>query len=472
VKMSGNAAELRAFCLGALAASAVGTILYNSVLRRAPSSSSSSSSSKTCLSSAPVEGPGTSASSKNAGTGYDGPLPKLSEEYRAEQLSRNVLFFGEEGMAKIRGSTVVVVGLGGVGSHAAHLLGRSGVEKLILMDFDQVTLSSTNRHATATLRDVGTPKVAAVKKFLADCAPNCEVVTVNEMFNAESAGVLDGHGEISFVVDAIDDIPTKAQLVKACIDRKIPFLSSMGAACKADPTRLHIGDLRSATKDAIATKLRWHLKKLKVSIDDPLIRILYSSEKVTAQLAPLTEEQKANPKAFGAVDNMRIRVLPVVGTMPALMGMAISSFVLCEIGGKPFAPTAAERLGKSVRHRLHQHIKNRETALRDEIEAGVAPEGAVYGVEVDTDDVEYLMAELWRNRCLISGDRLGTQLELIKWDIKKKATLSNLVLMSAKGMKKFKEAGGKEGIDAQVRERIEARLELARRVEETPPQRA
>lgn len=127
------------------------------------------------------------------------------------------------------------------------------------------------------------------------------------MFNAESAGVLDGHGEISFVVDAIDDIPTKAQLVKACIDRKIPFLSSMGAACKADPTRLHIGDLRSATKDAIATKLRWHLKKLKVSIDDPLIRILYSSEKVTAQLAPLTEEQKANPKAFGAVDNMRIR---------------------------------------------------------------------------------------------------------------------------------------------------------------------
>ena len=111
-KMSGNAAELRAFCLGALAASAVGKILYNSVLRRAPSSSSSSSS-KTCLSSAPVEGPGTSASSKNAGTGYGGPLPKLSEEYRAEQLSRNVLFFGEEGMAKIRGSTVVVVGLGG-----------------------------------------------------------------------------------------------------------------------------------------------------------------------------------------------------------------------------------------------------------------------------------------------------------------------------------------------------------------------
>jgi tRNA threonylcarbamoyladenosine dehydratase len=66
-------------------------------------------------------------------------------------------------MSKIRKSTVIVVGLGGVGSHCAHLVARSGVERLILVDFDQVTLSSTNRHATATLRDVGTPKVTAVK---------------------------------------------------------------------------------------------------------------------------------------------------------------------------------------------------------------------------------------------------------------------------------------------------------------------
>ncbi|GMH70553.1 hypothetical protein TrLO_g7611 [Triparma laevis f. longispina] len=391
-------------------------------------------------------------------------IPKLSEEFRLEQLSRNVLFFGEDGMRKIRGSTVVVVGLGGVGSHAAHLLARSGVEKLILMDFDQVTLSSTNRHATATLRDVGTPKVAAVKKFLADCVPNCEVIVINEMFNTEAAaGVLDAHGKIDFVVDAIDDIPTKAQLVKACIDRKIPFLSSMGAACKADPTRMHIGDLRSAVRDALATKLRWHLKKLKVSIDDPLIRILYSSEKVVAELAPLTEEQKKDPKAFGTVENMRIRVLPVVGTMPAIMGMAISSFVLCELGQKPFHPTAAERLGKQVRHRMHQHIKNRETELKEQIENGTAPKGAVHGVEVDSDDVEYLMAELWRNRCLISGDRLGTSLELIKWDVTKKATLSNLVLMSAKGLKEFKK--GKAGLKPEVVEMIERRLSLAKEVE-------
>ena len=161
---------------------------------------------------------------------------------------------------------------------------------------------------------------------------------------------------------------------------------------------------------------------------------------------------------------MRIRVLPVVGTMPAIMGMAISSFVLCELGEKPFNPTAAERLGKQVRHRMLQHIKNREGEVKEQIEKGTAVEGAVHGVEVDTDDVEYLMAELWRNRCLISGDRLGTSLELIKWDATKKATLSNLVLMSAKGMKEFAKVG-KEGLKAEVVEQIERRLSLAREVE-------
>ena len=132
----------------------------------------------------------------------------------------------------------MVVGLGGVGSHCAHLVARSGVERLILIDFDQVTLSSTNRHATATLKDVGTPKVTAVKRFLAQVCPNCQVFDLNEMFTKESASsLLDKFGKIDFIVDAIDDLPTKAYLIKSCVDRNIKFLSSMGAACKADPTR-------------------------------------------------------------------------------------------------------------------------------------------------------------------------------------------------------------------------------------------
>ena len=113
--MSGNAGiELKAFCLGAVAASTVCALVYNIVnMRESKQKERNSGASKSDLPSAGAEGYDAIDISGYTATGFAGPLPKLSEEYRAEQLSRNVLFFGEEGMAKIRGATVVVVGLGG-----------------------------------------------------------------------------------------------------------------------------------------------------------------------------------------------------------------------------------------------------------------------------------------------------------------------------------------------------------------------
>lgn len=112
------------------------------------------------------------------------------KELNAEQLSRIHAFFGEKGFKDITGAFVVVVGLGGVGSHAAHMLARSGVGKLRLIDFDNVTLSSLNRHAVATRADVGTAKVAAMKKHLREIVPQCEVEDVALMFEADSADEL------------------------------------------------------------------------------------------------------------------------------------------------------------------------------------------------------------------------------------------------------------------------------------------
>ena len=428
------------------------------------------------------------SSSNNYSPAEQAP-PPLSPELRAEQLSRNSLFFGTAGMSRIMSSTVIVVGLGGVGSHCAHMLARSGVQRLILVDFDQVTLSSTNRHATATLKDVGTSKVMSVQRYLKQVCPNCEVVSLNTMFNDKTASsILDvppGSPPISYVVDAIDDLPTKALLIKSCLDRDLKIISSMGAACKSDPTRLHIGDLKCATRDPLCSKLRWHLKRMSAGpeksdattekgrekdnndaiekyVESTNFHIMYSSEKVTAVLAPLTPEQEANPGLYGNVDFMRIRVLPVVGTMPAIMGQAIASFVLCNLGDKPFSPVSVERMGKSLRHTLLQHIKGRELELKKIIEKGEAPPGAVHGVEVDIDDVEYLMAELWSNRCAITEVRLGNQLELIKWDVTKVASMENLVLMSAHGKAIFVTAGGKDGLPTHIIQRVEKRLAVVR----------
>ena len=89
---------------------------------------------------------------------------------------------------------------------------------------------------------MGTPKVDAMKRYLLQVCPNCAVFAINEMFTGEAASSLLGSfGKIDFMVDAIDDLPTKAALMKFCVDRNIAFISSMGAACKADPTRIHIG---------------------------------------------------------------------------------------------------------------------------------------------------------------------------------------------------------------------------------------
>ena len=97
-----------------------------------------------------------------------------------------------------------------------------------------------------------------------------------------------------------------------------------------------------------------------------------------------------------------------------------------------FNPLMAERLGKNVRHRMFQKIKSREHELKKEIDNGTAAPNAVSCVSVDCDDIEYMMCQVWRNRCLITGQRLGAGLELIKWDQTKPAEVPNLVLMSAR----------------------------------------
>ena len=123
-----------------------------------------------------------SSSSSSAGAAaYDEGLIR-------EQLARNYAFFGEEAMSRVRGARVVVVGCGGVGSYAALMLARSGVSQLRLVDFDYVTLSSLNRHATAVLADVGTPKVGCVERTIRQIAKWVEVDARVEIWRRDAGG--------------------------------------------------------------------------------------------------------------------------------------------------------------------------------------------------------------------------------------------------------------------------------------------
>ncbi|KAK5000562.1 hypothetical protein LTR28_013042, partial [Elasticomyces elasticus] len=211
-----------------------------------------------------------------------------------EQLARNRVFLTDEGLSKLRKAFVIVVGCGGVGSHATAALARSGVDKLRLIDFDQVTLSSLNRHSVATLADVGTPKVQCLRKRLEQITPWTHFDCRNELFSEASAEMhlrpWEGQ-KPDFVIDAIDNIDSKVALLLYCHKHSIPVVSSMGAGCKSDPTRVFIGDISASAEDPLSRATRRKLRALGVKDGIPVV---FSAEKTgpgKAQLLPLAEDE-------------------------------------------------------------------------------------------------------------------------------------------------------------------------------------
>lgn len=275
----------------------------------------------------------------------------FDDELILEQLARNRVFLGDEGLQKLRNAFVIVVGCGGVGSHAATALARSGVSKLRLIDFDQVTLSSLNRHAVATLADVGISKVQCLQRRLVAITPWVRFDLRLQKFDASVANSLLAPWDIGpvhangqkpdFVIDAIDNIDSKVELLKYCHDYGIPVVSSMGAATKGDPTKVMIGDISESTDDGLSRATRRKLKLLGISTGIP---VAYSTEKMgegKASLLPISEEEfkKGSVGDLGPLPDFRVRILPVLGTMPAFFGYAVANHVILKITSRhPWFP--------------------------------------------------------------------------------------------------------------------------------------
>jgi len=176
------------------------------------------------------------------------------------QFSRNELAIGTEGLDIMKNSTVAVLGVGGVGTFAAEALARSGVGKLVLIDKDDVDITNVNRQIIALLSTVGQPKADLMKERIKDINPECEVVALKMFYTEETYEEIFAH-KLDFVVDASDTIIYKIHLMKECLKRNIPMISSMGAANKTDPTRFRIADISKTHTDPIAKVIRTRLKK-------------------------------------------------------------------------------------------------------------------------------------------------------------------------------------------------------------------
>ena len=212
---------------------------------------------------------------------------------------------------------MVVVGLGGVGSHAAVALARAGVGRLRVVDHDLVTDSSLNRHAVATAADVGRPKAEVVRRFLLAVQPEAEVEALSAFVAADTlAAVL--AGEPDWVVDAIDGVNCKVALLEACVRRGTPVACGMGAACRTDPTRLRVADIAATEACPLAARIRRRLRRR--GIDGGILTV-FSTEPPRPTLPPDEVDPQLGP---GRVR----RRLPSSSTLPGIFGYALAGLVI------------------------------------------------------------------------------------------------------------------------------------------------
>ena len=281
----------------------------------------------------------------------------MDDEIVREHFTRNIQFFGEKGQQRVARAFIVVIGLGGVGSHCAHMLLRSGVSRLRLVDFDQVSLSSLNRHAVATREDVGMSKAECLAAHFARIYPEACLDVCTAMYRKEAEEELLG-GEPDFVIDCIDNIDTKVELLAACVRREIPVLACGGAGSKCDPTRIRIVDVAESVVDPLARAVRHRLKR-----DHGInggIPVLLSTEKQRCDLVPVEAEDGKSLKDYQVLPNFRIRTIPVFGALPAIFGMACAAHVVTTLAEQPFDSEPVFRMQLQQYETQLERLRDRE----------------------------------------------------------------------------------------------------------------
>jgi tRNA A37 threonylcarbamoyladenosine dehydratase len=205
------------------------------------------------------------------------------------QFSRTELAIGPEGLEVMKNSTVAVLGIGGVGSIAAEALARTGVGRIILVDKDVVDITNINRQIHALTTTVGQPKADLMRDRIKLINPDCDVIALR-MFYTEETYEKFFEYPLDYVLDASDTISYKIHLIKQCLERKIPIVSSMGAANKMDPSQFKVADISKTSMDPIARVVRHKLRKEGIKKG---VKVVFSTEQpmkpredVTQQIVP------------------------------------------------------------------------------------------------------------------------------------------------------------------------------------------
>lgn len=210
-------------------------------------------------------------------------------------FSRTELLLGSEAMEKLRNTRVAVFGVGGVGGYVVEALARSGVGALDLIDADTVSISNLNRQIIATVDTIGQLKTEAAKARVLSINPECHVTTYPIFYLPETADQID-FSKFDYIVDAVDTITAKLDIIMKAKALDIPIISAMGAGNKLDPTRFEIADLYETSVCPLAKVMRYECRKR--GIKD--LKVVYSKELPHQSLIVMEEEvSNALGKAAG-----------------------------------------------------------------------------------------------------------------------------------------------------------------------------
>lgn len=215
----------------------------------------------------------------------------------SEEQLRTAMLIGDRGLSKLKDARVAVFGLGGVGSYAAESLARSGVGKLTLVDGDVIAPSNLNRQLFALRSTMGQDKVAAAKKRIADINPDIEVDAIKTFFLPENADGID-FAEFDYVIDAVDTVTAKLEIIERAKNAGVPVISSMGTGNKLNPSLLRVADISETKVCPLARVMRRELKKRNIKN----IPVVYSEETpIEPQFDELSPAGKLSPGSMAFV---------------------------------------------------------------------------------------------------------------------------------------------------------------------------
>lgn len=239
------------------------------------------------------------------------------------QFSRTEMLLGRAAIDTLKGSRVAVFGVGGVGGYAVEVLARSGVGAIDIIDNDTVCITNVNRQLLTTTKNVGKNKVDVAEERIHDINPDCIVRKYQTFYLPETADQFD-FSVYDYVVDCIDTVKAKIDLVYRCHEVKTPLLSCMGAAFKLDPTQFRVTDLFKTINDPLAKVIRKKLRKSNIKH----LKVVYSPEE------PLTsiEFPEESTSGTGTTEDNSTRSVPSSNAwVPAAAGLIAGGEVVKDL---------------------------------------------------------------------------------------------------------------------------------------------